>query len=40
VTEEALASVRRAVQAGMGQRDMADLSRLAAGPDLDENTVL
>ena len=31
VTEEALASVRRAVAAGMGQRDMADLSRLEAG---------
>jgi 3-hydroxyisobutyrate dehydrogenase-like beta-hydroxyacid dehydrogenase len=32
VTEEALASVRRAVEAGMGHRDMADLSRLAAAP--------
>jgi 3-hydroxyisobutyrate dehydrogenase len=37
VTEEALASVRRAVGAGMGQRDMADLSRLSAGPDARSN---
>ena len=40
VTEEALASVRRAVEAGMGQRDMADLSRLAAVSDPGENPVL
>jgi len=33
VTEVALASVRRAVEAGMGDRDMADLSRLPADPD-------
>jgi 3-hydroxyisobutyrate dehydrogenase-like beta-hydroxyacid dehydrogenase len=33
VTEQALASVRRAVQAGMGQRDMADLSRVGTGAD-------
>ncbi len=33
VTEQALASVRRAVDAGMGRRDMADLSRFATGVD-------
>jgi 3-hydroxyisobutyrate dehydrogenase-like beta-hydroxyacid dehydrogenase len=33
LTEQALVSVRRAVDAGMGQRDMADLSRIATGVD-------
>jgi 3-hydroxyisobutyrate dehydrogenase-like beta-hydroxyacid dehydrogenase len=33
LTEQALASVRRAVEAGFGQRDMADLSRVPAGDD-------
>jgi 3-hydroxyisobutyrate dehydrogenase-like beta-hydroxyacid dehydrogenase len=33
LTEQALVSVRRAVDAGMGQRDMADLSRFALGAD-------
>jgi 3-hydroxyisobutyrate dehydrogenase-like beta-hydroxyacid dehydrogenase len=33
LTEQALVSVRRALDAGMGQRDMADLSRIATGVD-------
>ena len=33
VTEQALVSVRRAMEAGMGERDMADLSRLAPAQD-------
>jgi len=33
LTEQALTSVRRAVEAGFGQRDMADLSRFATGVD-------